>query len=289
MPERTTSTSLRSSATNKSYRPLPHRRGLRAPSIAPGRTVNHQPKLDAATVDGVDLLTDGRARERGWLVAFSSRRGGVSEPPFDSLNLAGRGGDHTDRVAQNRRRAAAAIGFPLGSLVLARQVHGTGRLHAHAGRSGVLGDADIITASESGPVLGILTADCAPVLLVGDRGIAVAHAGWRGLVAGVIESAVNAVAPVTAAWIGPCIHACCYQVGPEVIEAFRASGLPVAEGDRVDPADASLFALRRAGVEHVATADACTSCDPNYFSYRRDGVTGRQGAFLALVGPRWKE
>jgi YfiH family protein len=285
MLERTTSTSLRSSATNKSYRPLPYRRGLRAPSIAPGHAVNHEPALDAATKGGVGVLTDLRARERGWLVAFSSRRGGVSEPPFDSLNLAGRGGDRPDRVAENRRRAAAAIDFPLASLALARQVHGTGRLHAPAGRSGVLGDGDIITADEPGPVLGILTADCAAVLLVGGRGIAVAHAGWRGLVAGVIESAVDAVAPVTATWIGPCIHACCYQVGPEVIEAFRAAGLPVAGPDRVDPSEASSFALRRAGVEHVVSADACTSCDPNYFSYRRDGVTGRQGAFLALVEP----
>jgi YfiH family protein len=231
----------------------------------------------------VELLIDQGAREWGWLVAFTSRRRGVSAPPYDSLNLAARGGDRPDRVAENRRRAAAAIGFSTSSLVLARQVHGAGMLEARAGLSGVLGEADILVAREPGPVLGILTADCAPVLMIGEGGIAIAHAGWRGLIAGAVERAVEAIQPVEAAWIGPCIHACCYEVGPEVIEGFRSAGLPVAAPDRVDPAQASLFALRRAGAERVAVADVCTACDRNYFSYRRDGRTGRQGAFLGLT------
>jgi copper oxidase (laccase) domain-containing protein len=137
---------------------------------------------------------------------------------------------------------------------------------------------------EPGPVLAILTADCAPVLMIGAGGAAVAHAGWRGLVAGAIEKAVASVAPVAAAWVGPCIHACCYEVGPEVVDAFNAAGLPVAAPDRVDPAQASAFALRRAGVDRIAVSNDCTACGRDWFSYRRDGLTGRQGAFLALVG-----
>jgi purine-nucleoside/S-methyl-5'-thioadenosine phosphorylase / adenosine deaminase len=241
--------------------------------------------LELITRYGVRLWTDRAALERGWLVGFTARLGGVSGAPYDTLNLAERVGDAPARVAENRRRAGAAMGFSVESLALARQVHGASVLEVARGSSGVLGEADILVARQAGPVLGILTADCAPVLVVGDRGVAIAHAGWRGLVAGAVQRAVDAVGPVASAWIGPCIHACCYEVGPEVIEAFRAEGLPVAAPDRVDPAQASLSALRRAGVGAVAVVDACTSCDRDLFSYRRDGTTGRQGAFLGLCQP----
>jgi purine-nucleoside/S-methyl-5'-thioadenosine phosphorylase / adenosine deaminase len=228
------------------------------------------------------VIVDPAALERGWTVAFTSRHGGVSARPYDTLNLAARGGDRSDHVAENRRRAARSVGFPLGALALARQVHGARSLEVAPGQAGVLGEADVLVTREPGPVLGILTADCAPVLMIGERGTAVAHAGWRGLVAGAVEAAVAAVAPVHAAWIGPCIHACCYEVGGEVTEAFRAAGLPVASQDRVDPERASAFALQRAGVQRVAVAGVCTSCSADYFSYRRDGITGRQGAFLSV-------
>jgi YfiH family protein len=244
--------------------------------------VDHHPSLQSTSRNGVPVVTDVAARKRGWLVGFSSRRGGVSAPPYDTLNLAARGGDRPQDVVENRDRAATAMGFTPHALALARQVHSAGLLEVMAGQAGVLGDADVLVARQPGPVLGILTADCAPVLMIGERGIAVAHAGWRGLVAGAIEKAVDAIAPVEAAWVGPCIHACCYEVGSEVIAAFRDAGLPVAAG-RVDPEQASAFALARAGVEHVAAAGVCTSCSPDYFSYRRDGVTGRQGAFLAAA------
>jgi YfiH family protein len=245
--------------------------------------VDYRPSLESISRNGVPVVTDVAARKRGWLVGFSSRRGGVSAPPYDTLNLAARGGDRPQDVVENRDRAAIALGFAPHALALARQVHSAGLLEVIAGQAGVLGEADVLVAREPGPVLGILTADCAPVLMMGEGGIAVAHAGWRGLVAGAIEKAVDAIGPVAAAWIGPCIHACCYEVGPEVIAAFRAAGLPVAAAGRVDPEQASAFALARAEVEHVAVAGVCTSCSPDYFSYRRDGVTGRQGAFLAAA------
>ena len=238
--------------------------------------------LDVAGGDGIHLLTDGRARERGVLVAFTDRAGGVSRPPYDSLNLAARVGDDRAHVDENRRRVGAAAGFRVDELCLARQVHAAGAIEARRGDAGVLGEADVLLTREPGVALGILTADCAPVVVAGQHGVAIAHAGWRGLVAGVVEVAIEAVGPVEAAWVGPCIRACCYEVGPEVIQAFAARGLPVGD-DRVDPMDAAVAALRAEGIDEIAAAGVCTSCDRSYFSYRRDGVTGRQGAFAALL------
>jgi hypothetical protein len=246
--------------------------------------MDHQPTLERLTEHDVPFLTDRAALERGWLLGFTSRVGGVSSPPFDTLNLATSGGDAPSDVMENRRRASLAVGFSASALAFSRQVHGAGMLEVAPGEAGLLGEADVLMAREPGPVLAILTADCAPVLVIGTRGAAIAHAGWRGLVAGAIENAVAAVAPVAAAWVGPCIHACCYEVGPEVVAAFRAAGLPVSATDRVDPAQAAGFALRRAGVDRIVIADVCTACNPDWYSYRRDGVTGRQGAFLALAG-----
>lgn len=246
--------------------------------------MDHRPSLERLTEHDVPFLTDRAALERGWLIAFTSRVGGVSSPPFDTLNLATSGGDAPSDVMENRRRASLAVGFSPHALAFSRQVHGAGMREMAPGEAGLLGEADVLVARQPGPVLAILTADCAPVLVTGAGGAAVAHAGWRGLVAGAVEKAVAAVAPVAAAWVGPCIHACCYEVGPEVVEAFRGAGLPVAATNRVDPAQASAFALRRAGVDRIAIADVCTACSRDWFSYRRDGVTGRQGAFLALSG-----
>ena len=240
------------------------------------------PELRAVTQNGVDLLVDEGARDAGVLVAFGSRRGGVSRPPFRGLNLALRGGDDRDDVIENRRRAAFGAGFNLSSLALARQVHGAAVIDVTPGQTGVLGIADVLVSRKPGPVLGVLTADCAPVVIAGARGVAVVHAGWRGLVAGAVETGVEQVGPVWAAWIGPCIHDCCYVVGPEVIEAFAERGLPTGAG-RVDPARAAEHILRRAGVGAIAVAAECTHCEAAYFSFRRDGLTGRQGAFAGLL------
>jgi polyphenol oxidase len=147
----------------------------------------------------------------------------------------------------------------------------------------VLGEADGLVARGPGPVLGILAADCAPVTLAGARGVAILHAGWRGVVAGVVEAGIDAVGPVWAAWVGPSIHECCYKVGPDVIAAFKSRDLPVAGADRVDPGRAAGEILRRDGVDAVFVSDECTHCNAQHFSHRRDGVTGRQGAFVALV------
>ena len=239
--------------------------------------------LRRTTSGGVGLLTDPQALRRGYLVAFADRRGGSSAPPYDSLNLGGRVGDDAAAVAGNRQRAARAVGFDAERLVLARQVHEARVIEASAGDAGVLGEGDGLLARGPGPVLSILTADCAPVVVAGASGIAVLHAGWRGLVAGVIEKGVAALGDAHSAWVGPCIHACCYEVGPEVVAAFEEHDLPVADGRHVDPSQAARVLLERAGVTNVAVAEECTHHNPDYFSYRRDGVTGRQGAFAALV------
>jgi YfiH family protein len=233
--------------------------------------------------DTIAAYVDEPARAQGALVGFTDRRGGVGSAPYDTLNLAARVGDDPAAVEENRRRAARALGFDVGTLALARQVHGADVIEAGPGSCGVLGEADVLVARSPGVTLAILTADCAPVVLLGEEGIAVAHAGWRGLVEGAIESALSALGDARRAWVGPCIHSCCYEVGAEVVSAFRARDLPVADGSHVSPRDAAAAILRRNGLEDVWVSDDCTHCDRNYFSYRRDGSTGRQGSFAALL------
>ena len=241
------------------------------------------PRLQSKARDGVHLLLDDGALSGGLMIAFSDRRGGVSDAPFDSLNLAARVGDQPEPVEENRRRVARAAGYDPAALVLARQVHGSKIIEAFAGQSGVVGEADALMTRAPGVVLGILTADCAAVVLASNKGVAVVHAGWRGLVAGAIERAAGALGEIRNAWVGPCAHACCYEVGPEVIAAFETRSLPVAGKSRVDLARACASVLDGLGIQAVAVADRCTHCDSSYFSYRRDGRTGRQGAFVAML------
>jgi YfiH family protein len=241
------------------------------------------PTLTRTQHGDIHTFEDTAARAEGVLVAFTDRRGGASEAPFDSLNLAMTVGDDLDRVERNRKEVASSLGFATDRLALARQVHGSELIEVRGGCSGVIGEADVLATSERGQVLAILTADCTPVVVAGSKGIAIAHAGWRGVVAGAVEVAVDRVGEAQAAWVGPSIRACCYEVGGDVIEAFAARGLPIADESHVDPRDAAIAALERAGVDAIAATDACTHCDLNFFSYRRDGVTGRQGAFVSLL------
>ncbi len=154
-----------------------------------------------------------------------------------------------------------------------------------AGQSGVVGEADGLLTRTKGVVLGLLTADCAPVVLAGDGVVGVVHAGWRGLAAGVIEHAMATLAPVWGAWVGPAIRGCCYEVGPEVVDAFRANDLPLAHPHYVDVADVARVTLDRAGVQRIKVNEDCTGCQDRYFSYRREGLTGRQGAFVWMTDP----
>jgi polyphenol oxidase len=236
--------------------------------------------------DGVRWL---EADLGGARAAFSTRLGGRSELPFASLNLGLLTDDAEDAVTENRRRLAAALGFQLGQVVFSRQVHGT-RLIDHraefrgsfvlSGRTKEprnLPEADGHVVSEPGLAPLVFVADCLPVALRGPGGVAMVHAGWRGLAGGILEAAAEAVDASTAA-IGPGIGPCCYEVGDEVRSAFTDLGDGVAKGRMLDLPEAARRLLARVGIERVEPAGLCTSCEEElFFSHRRDrGRTGRQ-------------
>ena len=221
--------------------------------------------------DGVRRL---EADLDGARVAFSTRLGGVSEPPYDSLNLGLVTADSDAAVGENRRRLAQALGFSLEQIVFARQVHGT-RLLRHPREVGVV-EADGHVVTEPGIAPLVFVADCLPVALYGPDGLAMVHAGWRGLSGGIVAAAAEAVGATRAA-IGPGIGPCCYEVGEEVLATFAELG-EVAEGRMLDLPEVARRLLARAGVERVESAGLCTSCEMElFFSHRRDaGRTGRQ-------------
>ena len=226
----------------------------------------------------------------GYEVAFTTRVGGVSEGPFASLNLGRKSGDDPERADQNRRIACATIGADVEKLALNYQVHSTRVLRA---RPAMRGDrADGLWTDEPGlPVLA-LAADCLPIVLAragaGKQAVAVLHAGWKGLLAGIVEAGVAALGggPLTAA-IGPGIGPCCYEVGEEVAAPFRELfGDDIVRERRLDLWTSAERALRAAGVEQVDRFDRCTACEPEtFFSHRRDaGRTGRQGVIAYVAG-----
>jgi YfiH family protein len=224
-----------------------------------------------------------------YAVAFTTREGGVSEGPFASLNLGLATADAPDHVHENRRRAVAALGAEADALALNRQVHGARVVTARAGSRGEV-EGDALWTEEAGVPVGALTADCVPIALArlgGDRpALAVVHAGWRGLLAGVVPAAVAALRGPVAAAIGPAIGPCCYELGDEVARPLRAAfGEDVVRRRQGDLRLASERALRAAGVDRVERLGGCTCCEPErYFSHRRDrGITGRQGV-LGLLG-----
>jgi hypothetical protein len=227
-------------------------------------------------------------------VCATLRHGGASDGAYRSLNLASHVGDRDDRVAENRRRLRAALALPSEPLWL-NQVHGVAV--ARHGERGESPPADAVVAFEQGQVCAVLTADCLPVVLA-DRAatrVAVAHAGWRGLAAGVLEAAIAALgvpASQLAAWLGPAISQPAFEVGPEVRAAFLANSGAFDAAFSQNPRgryQADLYAIARraleqAGVSAVHGGGWCTFGEPErFFSYRRDGQTGRM-ATLAWLG-----
>jgi YfiH family protein len=217
----------------------------------------------------------------GARAAFSTRLGGVSEPPHDSLNLGLLTDDSEEAVTGNRGRLARALGFAPEQVVFARQVHGT-RLIEYPRAGGVVeADGHVVTQPGLAPL--VFAADCLPVALRGPGGVAMVHAGWRGLAGGIVAAGAEAVGATRAA-IGPGIGPCCYEVGEEVLSAFAGLG-DVADGRMLDLPKVARRLLAEAGVEQVESAGLCTSCEPElFFSHRRDaGRTGRQ------AGIAWME
>jgi len=228
---------------------------------------------------------------------MSTREGGESEGPFASMNLGRSVGDEPARVVANRDRFAAACGA---APVFLSQVHGTRvvRIDAADARPGApVHEADASVTTTPGIACTVQIADCLPVLFAAPegRGVAAAHAGWRGLAAGVLEATVAALAAAAGcrpgeidAWLGVCIGPSAFEVGVDVLEAFAARGdsrigarfVPAQPGKWLaDLAGLARDRLEAAGIERVSAADGCAYRDPSrFFSYRRDRVTGRMAA-----------
>ena len=219
-----------------------------------------------------------------YVVAFTTRVGGVSEGPYASLNL-GTKRDDPGCVAENRRRACAALGLDATRLAVNRQRHSPTVHRAVPGVGDEPGDG-LWTDKPQLPLLA-LGADCVLIAIAAASGppaLAVVHAGWRGLAEGVVAAAVTVFGgrPTLAA-VGPAIGPCCYEVGPEVSSLFDRD---LTRGRILDLWRAAERALRRAGVGRVERVDLCTRCNPElFFSHRRDGpVRGVQGVIAAIAG-----
>jgi polyphenol oxidase len=227
--------------------------------------------------------------------AISTQRGdtqsGVSKAPYRSFNLGDHVGDDPTAVAENRRRLKEAAGLPREPAWLS-QVHGIGV--ADLDSRAAQGPADAAIARGPGKVCAILTADCLPILLTTDSGdvVAAAHAGWRGLAAGVIEATVRAMAAPPEkllAWRGPAIGPRHFEVGTEVRDAFVAADAQAGKAFEANArgrfmADLGALAdqrLRGLGVTRIYGGGHCTFAEAErYFSHRRDGITGRQATLI---------
>jgi purine-nucleoside/S-methyl-5'-thioadenosine phosphorylase / adenosine deaminase len=228
--------------------------------------------------------------EDGYVVAFTTRLGGVSEGPYASLNLGRKSGDDVARVDENRRIACDAIGAYLETLALNYQVHSPRVLRAAPAMRGE--HADGLWTDEPGLPILAMSADCLPIALAragsDEPAVAVLHVGWRGLLAGIVAAGAQALGgDGLAAAIGPGIGPCCYEVGEEVATPFRERfGDDVVSDGRLDLWTSAERALRAAGVHRVDRLDRCTACEPEtFFSHRRDaGHTGRQGVIAYVAG-----
>ncbi|MPZ24586.1 MAG: peptidoglycan editing factor PgeF [Dehalococcoidia bacterium] len=232
------------------------------------------------------------------LTAFvTSRKGGVSQRPFDTLNMAYLTADDRGSVRTNRERVAMALGIAHDNLLIGHQVHGAIVNQAEAIELGETpGDAIVLTRAHQTAM--VVVADCLPVIFydpVAHVG-AVAHAGWRGLAAGILTATVQslmasgAIAGRLAVGIGPGIGRCCYEVGPEVIAASK----PAPGGVRAGSADRSFLDIKALARRQLETAglasarieilDICTRCNSDlYFSARAGEPTGRFAAGLKLL------
>lgn len=238
---------------------------------------------------------------------FTNRFGGVSLPPYDSLNLAFRTGDNATAVWSNRLIVASEMGVPPERFIYLEQIHGIHVRRARAEDGGnwreppgeALKKCDGSYTMEPLTVLAVLTADCLPIALADEREgfIAMVHAGWRGSLENIEAAALGELAREISfdpsqlkAVIGPGIGPCCYQVDEGraalFVERYGDDSGVVRWGKepRLDLYRANRINLLREGVkeENINEVGGCTCCDPGYFSFRREGRTGRQGAFACL-------
>jgi YfiH family protein len=230
-----------------------------------------------------------------------TRLGGVSPSPYGSLNVGHCVGDEGELVDANHDRVCEALGVSRGDVATAHQVHGSGVAPVGLGHRGrVIPATDALITDTSGVALMLRFADCLPVLLYDParQAIGLAHAGWRGTIAGIGAKTVVAMMEAYGscpadiiAGLGPCIGPCCYQVGTEVIEAVKANfnpwqGLLRSQGDgsfHFDLWEANRRQLAELGVEEIEVMQLCTACHTDeFFSHRVEG--GRTGRFAVILG-----
>lgn len=226
---------------------------------------------------------------------FSNRSGGVSNPPHDHLNLGYHVGDDWDRAHANRGILGDWLSVPI---TFTSQVHGADVAEVAHHRPNMKRKADALVTAVPGVGIGVMVADCVPVLLADAQAgvVATAHAGRPGMVAGVVGNAVAAMVDRGAcvesirAALGPSICGSCYEV-PEQLRDDVEAAVPGTAGTTswgtpaIDVAAGVLSQLKAAGVQRISRVDDCTYEDERYFSYRRDGVTGRFAGVVALIGP----
>jgi YfiH family protein len=230
-------------------------------------------------------------------VVSSLRAGGVSEGSYASLNLAAHVGDRADAVAANRRLLVAAAHLPAEPLWL-EQVHGSDVVR-HAGSTSTPPRADAAVAFEPDRVCAVMTADCLPVVFADAGGtcVGVSHAGWRGLLGGVLQATIAALAVAPSdlhAWLGPAIGPAAFEVGPEVREAYLANLAVPDTGScfvlnqrgryLADLYGLARLVLAQAGVGSIHGGGWCTHDDAGrFYSFRRDGITGRMATLAWLA------
>ncbi len=231
----------------------------------------------------------------GWTAVFSTRHGGVSSDPFSSLNTSLTVGDDEEHVLQNRARLGSACGFRAHELVLGQQTHSTKTAWVDARQSGrgaraqadALSETDGLMTDVPHLPLAVGVADCVPVVIGamdagGRAAVAVVHAGWRGMLGGIVEAAARRLkehGELTEAVVGPSIGPCCFVVGADVAQAFADRYGATVGQDHVDLWSAAAQQLVAAGVapHRMLVSRLCTACDRRFYSYRREaGRTGRQ-------------
>ncbi|WP_239985865.1 peptidoglycan editing factor PgeF [Marinobacter salexigens] len=252
--------------------------------------------MSSDMTSGLSLISPDWPAPPNVRAVCTTRLGGISQHPWASMNLGGHVGDDPARVRENRRRLAHACGLPAEAFGWLNQVHGTKVAHLSAGESAKVPDADASFTRATGRACTILTADCLPVILTDQSGttVAAAHAGWRSLCGGVLERLVADMGlpgNTLMAWLGPAIGSQVFEVGPEVKAAFVAhhpetkdafSSVGAREGHYI--ADIYLLArlrLQGQGIHQIYGGGFCTVTDSQrFFSYRRDGKTGRMATVI---------
>jgi YfiH family protein len=254
-----------------------------------------------ASAMAIRLYRSSVIPDQGFLHGFPERTGGISTGLRSSLNLGFRWGDDKDHVEENRRLLAKHVGYKPEDLQVTRHVHGTAVWKVGEPQPDPA-EFDGLVCDQVGPVLGAFAADCIPMVFAEPeaRVIGAAHAGWRGTVHGVAQNVVTRMIEIGAradrlrVALGPSIGPCCFEVGPEVVEQFRAAFGDVPEmivagphKQHIDLRVAMRTSLERAGVrrDNIDDRPPCTKCEPErFFSYRRDGKEGGvHMGFIALT------